>query len=366
MRTPDTEVTPMARKAQLSLDHATDLWLGELARRGRAETTRRKYRETLDPFCSMYEHLMPREITADHLRTFLNKWSNHAASTVGVHVTALKGLFTFLHDEEIIPTNPAQRLQRPPRPRAEDVDVVSVSAAEVDRMFAACETWQEYLCLAVLAYTGARRRAVSRVRLHDVDFDEGTIKFREKGKKVITKPMPRELQAILVAAREDGIWEQPGDYLIPNRKPWLVRTDRERGHKVIYETVVKVAERAGIRSHVHALRAAFAVRYDDAHPDQLIALQELLGHARIETTRGYLRRKDKRRAMETVRDLSWGSSVFPANAAIPPTGFEPVLGANPDGNSDSAAVEPLDVPSALQAKLRELSIAAKHRGRVSS
>jgi hypothetical protein len=58
-------------------------------------------------------------------------------------------------------------------------------------------------------------------------------------------------------------------------------------------------------THVHALRAAFAVQFDEAHPDQVIALKELRGHARIETTMVYLRRKDRAAAMEAVRDLSW-------------------------------------------------------------
>jgi hypothetical protein len=31
-----------------------------------------------------------------------------------------------------------------------------------------------------------------------------------------------------------------------------------------------------------------------------------MGHNRIETTLVYLRRKDKAKAMESVRDLSWG------------------------------------------------------------
>ncbi len=364
MRTPDTEVPSMARKAQLSLDHATDLWLGELARQGRAETTRRKYRETLDPFCATYEHLTPREITADHCRSFLNRWSNHSKSTLALHVTVLRGFFAFLYEEEIIARNPAEKLQRPKRLRPEDVDVVSVSGNDVRRMFDAVATWQELVCLAVLLYLGVRRRAASSARRRDLDFEQGTIRFREKGGKVIVKPMPDELAAILRAADQHGVWSTPDDYLIPNRKPWLVRTGAERGHKVIYETVVKVAQRAGVRSHVHALRAAFAVQFDEAHPDQVIALKELLGHARIETTMTYLRRKDKARAMETVRDLSWGSSVFPANRSVPPTGFEPVLGADAAAGSDTPAAEPVDVPAALQAKLRELSLAAKHRGRV--
>lgn len=364
MVTRNQEVTPMARKAQLSLDHATDLWIGELARQGKSPNTRRKYRETLDPFCETYEHLAPGEITADHCRRFLDRWSNHAPSTLALHVTVIRRFFAFLDDEGIVARSPAERLRRPRRPRAEDIDVVSVSAGDVSRMFDACETWQELLCLAVIVYMGIRRGAAARVRLGDVDFDNGTIRFREKGAKAIVKPMPDELAAILKAARTQGVWESADDYLIPNRRRSTVRTRGERGHKVIYETIVKVARRAGVRSHVHALRAAFAVQFDEAHPDQLVALKELLGHARIETTMVYLRRKDKARSMETVRDLSWGSSVFPAKAVVPPTGFEPVLGEDASVERPGAATEPGGVPEALRAKLLELSLAAKLKGRV--
>jgi integrase len=83
-----------------------------------------------------------------------------------------------------------------------------------------------------------------------------------------------------------------------------------------------------VRSHAHALRAAFAVRFDEAHPDQLLALKDLLGHARLETTLVYLRRRKKQLAMERVRDLSWGSVggfVLQPYAVEAHTGFEPVL-----------------------------------------
>jgi site-specific recombinase XerD len=82
---------------------------------------------------------------------------------------------------------------------------------------------------------------------------------------------------------------------------------------VIWETVRRVAARAKVRSQAHALRAAFAVRFDEAHPDQLLALKGLLGHARLETTLVYLRRRKKQLAMEHVRDLRggpWAASCY--------------------------------------------------------
>ena len=37
----------------------------------------------------------------------------------------------------------------------------------------------------------------------------------------------------------------------------------------------------------------------------MVALKELMGHARIDQTLVYLRRKNKAKAMEVVRTLSW-------------------------------------------------------------
>ena len=48
-----------------------------------------------------------------------------------------------------------------------------------------------------------------------------------------------------------------------------------------------------------------------------------MGHSKMETTQIYLRRLDRERAMERVRDLSWGSP-FASIAAEARTGFEPV------------------------------------------
>ena len=114
----------------------------------------------------------------------------------------------------------------------------------------------------------------------------------------------------------------PEAYVIPNRRQTHRRGDRD--DKIIYQTVRRVARRAGVRSHVHALRAAYAVRYLESHVGDLEALKLLLGHARMETTEVYLRRLNRDLAMERVRDLSW-ISVFPPQSVKAHTGFEPVL-----------------------------------------
>jgi integrase len=101
-------------------------------------------------------------------------------------ISVLKSFFGWLYEVDEIPRNPMDRIKPPRRPNPDDLDVTTVSGADVRRLFNACLTWTEFLCLATLAYLGPRRRAASNVRRRDVDLDRGTIRFREKGGKVIT------------------------------------------------------------------------------------------------------------------------------------------------------------------------------------
>ncbi len=75
----------------------------------------------------------------------------------------------------------------------------------------------------------------------------------------------------------------------------------------------RLAERAGIQAYVHAIRAAFAVHYLETHPGDIEALQALMGHSRPETTQVYLRKLNRTKAMERVRDLDWGTPFLPAS-----------------------------------------------------
>ncbi len=58
---------------------------------------------------------------------------------------------------------------------------------------------------------------------------------------------------------------------------------------------------------MHAIRAAFAVHYLETHPGDLEALQALTGHTPSDTTQVHLRKPNRTKAMERVRDLDPGS-----------------------------------------------------------
>jgi integrase len=163
--------------------------------------------------------------------------------------------------------------------------VVVVTPADVERMLAATTDWQEFLCLSVLAYLGPRRDSVSRLPWRDVDLAEGTIRFRKKRNKISVKPMPNELRAILRAAVASAeVSCGPDDYVIPNRRPASVRRV-ERSNKIIWETVLRVGERVGVRATAHSLRRAFAVVLLTTHPGAIESPQALMNRITRASTR---------------------------------------------------------------------------------
>jgi integrase/recombinase XerC len=342
----------------LRLNRAIDVWLGELALQGRSKDTLEDYRRDLYNFADRVDPHGDRdvgEISEDDCRAYLNRFIDKSPSTLASKISIVKGLFRFFAEREQIAANPMARIKRPKRQRPEDLDVVEVSSDEVRRIIRACADWQELICIGAAGYMGRRRTALANARRRDLDLAKGVVRFRDKGGKVIHQPVPAEFLDVLAAADQHSVWDGPDDWLIPPRRKTTTGTKR-RESKVVYETVVKVAARAGVRAHAHALRAAFAVQFLETHPGKIESVKELLGHARMETTMVYLRRMNRAKAMDDVRDLSWGGPfVFSPRSEKTPglqekahTGFEPVFGESADEPIDPALISP------VRAKLDEL------------
>lgn len=309
-------------------ERAVDDYLDDLIRRDYPARTLDTYRRTLDQLCDHLQHRRGRidvsQINTDDVRSFWARWTGrkkrgsgtYSANTRAGIEAHTNGFFEWLYQAEKIKRNPCDPIARTTRPREEDLDVVTVSSADVRKLLetagVGCDpnpvhrVHTERLSVAIPAYIGPRRRAVANLRLHDYDRDRGLIRFREKGRKTIWKPVPGELAELLDAAIRAGAIPTEDDYLVPSLH--AQRRPGDRDDRVIWRAVTEVAKRAGVKSHVHALRAAFAVFYLEQNPGDLEALQALMGHRSISTTQTYLRRLDRNLAMERVRTLSWGAS----------------------------------------------------------
>jgi integrase len=314
----------------MDISHAVDLWLGHLeGNKGRAPKTVASYRRIADKLADDLPGVDVGEVTTTQLRRFLVAHAHNAhpwragkpkaSGTRAIEVTVLNSLFDWLTFEQVIKTNPTRRhgmriLDRPPVGRPEDNDnIVSISSSDVRKLIDAALDWDEKLIIYTLAYLGPRRHALALAKLADYDQAGAppTIKFREKGRKTIAKPVPAPLVDIIAAACAAGVYDEQ-DWLVPNRKPgqagavWLPSLgEDERDDRFVWRTVRRLGDRAGVRTHTHALRAAFAVFFLESGGDKY-DLQLLMGHSSGSTTDVYLRRLDKRKRMESVLTLNYG------------------------------------------------------------
>lgn len=305
-------------RPMITTSQATDLFLGDLVRRGYSDRTVETYRRLLDKFCDRFPNDQDvSKVTIDDCRRFLDTYNRKtikkgetprpvSAGTRAHVYSVLSSFFGWLYKGDKIKRNPLDRLERPRRLRAQDLNVVSVTREDVQKMLEAAKPGAERLAVYLAVCTGARRRALARLRLSDYNRATKKIRFQEKGGKTIEKALTWELVNVLEAAIADGTIQQPDGYLIP-AQGGLSRVDG-RDDRVVWRLVKDVAARAGVEAHVHALRAAFACFYLEQHPGDTEALKELLGHASIATTEIYLRKLDKGAAMERVRTLSWSDN----------------------------------------------------------
>jgi integrase/recombinase XerD len=339
-------------RPMLTPDQATDLFLGDLEMRGSSKRTVDTYRRILDQFAAwLPQGVDVAKISTDECRRFLNLLNGqkrrgggrYSQGTRAHTYSVLSSFFRWLYRTERIKRNPLERVDRPRRVPADDLDVTTVSTEDVRKLIAAARDWTEKLAIAIPAYLGPRRHAAALLRLKDYDQQTQRIRFQEKGNKTIWKPVPRELSRLLKAAIADGAITEPDDYLIPGKAAQVRKGDRD--DRVVWNAVKRVADRAGVQAHVHSLRAAFAVFYLEQKPGDVEALQTLLGHKSIATTERYLRRLSREQAMERVRDLDWnvvesgdmtlsGSSQtadepLEASVGVGAGGFEPPFAVDP-------------------------------------
>jgi integrase len=171
------------RKRALRLDRAIDRFDGELARRGCSKRSRADYFRKLAPLCDLLPDASVADVTEDACRAYLDRWRDRHPNTMRHSVSVMKSFFGWLYEVGEIERNPMDRIKPPRRPSCEDLDVTTVSGADVRRLFDACRTPTEFLCLATLSYLGPRRHAASNLRWRDVDLEKGTMRFREKARR---------------------------------------------------------------------------------------------------------------------------------------------------------------------------------------
>jgi site-specific recombinase XerD len=154
----------------------------------------------------------------------------------------------------------------------------------------------------VAFYAGARISEIVALDLGDIALSarKGTLRIYGKGERVREVPVHPQLRTAL-AGWLDERRDWPGADLTPAL--FLNQRGQRLGVKGAHDIITGIAEDTGLDDDIsaHVLRHTFATTLVRGGTD-LVIVAELLGHARLETTRGYTRptAEDRTRALDLL------------------------------------------------------------------
>ncbi|MEM9366328.1 MAG: site-specific tyrosine recombinase XerD [Planctomycetota bacterium] len=213
-----------------------------------------------------------------------------APASVSRAIVAVRTFYKFLQLEGVSSDNPAELLATQKRwQRMPGV----MAPSEVDAFLRAVKKsdafWQrDRALLEVLYATGCRASEVCGLRLRDLMLDENHLICQGKGDKQRMVPLGE------VAIKSIRLYVEQLRGILAKRGPesiehvFLTRGGRAIDRIQLWRLVKRYAKRAGIRSDIspHSLRHSFATHLLAGGAD-LRLVQEMLGHASIQTTQIY-------------------------------------------------------------------------------
>jgi integrase/recombinase XerD len=207
-----------------------------------------------------------------------------------VRLAHIKGYFKWLTRQNVIGGNPAGELEMPRREHRLPAHVLTVS--EVETVMASIDLrtpkgLRDRAILEVFYATGMRRMEVLHLRIEDVDAERGTVMVRQgKGKKDRLVPIGERALAWVEKYRRDA---RPG--MVAGRDEgelFLTREGQGLTKARMTQLVRNIVIDAGVakRGACHLFRHTMATLMLENGADVRV-LQEMLGHAKLETTQIY-------------------------------------------------------------------------------
>ncbi len=218
------------------------------------------------------------------LRKFLAflKEQNYSKTTVARKLVSIRSLYKFLCREGILECNPVENVRTPKQDRKLP-RFMSINEAETLLNLPDLSSLlgiRDSAIMETLYSTGMRVSELVGMDIADVDFHNGIVKVRGKGKKERLLPIGNHaLNAIQLYLNKRGSVKQA---LFLNKREGRL-TERS-----VARMLEKYAKKGGMGSHIspHTFRHSFATHLLDRGAD-LRSVQELLGHANLSTTQIY-------------------------------------------------------------------------------
>ena len=170
---------------------------------------------------------------------------------------------------------------------------------------------RDRVCLELLYGAGIRASEAAAIRVSDLSLADQSLQVRPaKQGPPRTLPLPAAAHAHVARYMREGRPHLARSGASEGRL-LLTRSGRPLTGRTVTSVVDRVAKRAGIRAHSHALRRAVATHLV-AEGVSVEGVRQLLGHADLETTALYVAvdNRDLRRVIETLDlDCSAGATA---------------------------------------------------------
>ncbi|MGI9471535.1 MAG: site-specific tyrosine recombinase XerD [Rubripirellula sp.] len=213
-----------------------------------------------------------------------------APASIARNVVAVRTFFKFLQLEGMVRENPAELLAT--QKMWERIPSV-LTTRQVDAFLSSPQKSDTYwlrdvAMLEVLYATGCRASEVCTLRVRDLSLDERHLKCEGKGGKQRMVPIGSRAIAAIQRYCEELRGSLAAKSPHPPEELFLSRSGRPLDRIQLWRLVKLYAKRAGIESNIspHSLRHSFATHLLAGGAD-LRLVQEMLGHASIQTTQIY-------------------------------------------------------------------------------
>ncbi len=209
---------------------------------------------------------------------------DHAKSTLGRKLAAIRSFFKYLMREGKVRKNPAELVSTPKKekkiPFHLDIDEVTAlvaAPAAIDIL-----SLRDRAILETLYSSGLRVGELTGMDVGGVDLEEGLVRVLGKGGKERIVPLGSHARSAIsdyLAARKNPPYDAP--FLVNARGGRL--SSRSVG-RIVDKHILAIATMKKVSPHT--LRHTFATHLLEGGAD-LRSIQELLGHASLSTTQKY-------------------------------------------------------------------------------
>lgn len=224
--------------------------------------------------CCQFLKKTPKFVTTQDIKDYLEHLveKNLSESSINLAINALKSYYkTFWHRNLLLSIR---------RPRRRKSLPIVLSKNEVKRILESISNRKHKLILSLMYAAGLRVSEVVRLKVKDLDFENGVLIVRSgKGKKdrqtLLSEGLAEQLESLVGDKNSD-------DYVFESNRGGRLT---ERSIQKIFLNALK---KSGIKKKAtcHSLRHSFATHLLEQGVD-IRYIQELLGHKRLETTQVY-------------------------------------------------------------------------------